>query len=45
LKLIKGAVEERAVEEKAVEEGGIRKILKKEQGGEFLRRTGSEEIL
>ena len=49
LKLIKGAVEERAVEEraveeKAVEEGGIRKIFMKEQGGKFLRRTGSEEI-
>jgi len=32
------------VEEKAVEEGGIRKIFMKEQGGKFLRRTGSEEI-
>ena len=36
LKLIKGAVEERAVEEKAVEEGGIRKTLTNNKGGKNL---------
>ena len=39
LKLIKGAVEERAVEEKAVEEGGIRKILTNNKGGKIWRKN------
>ena len=45
LKLIKGAVEERAVEEraveeKAVEEGGIRKILTNNKGGKIWTKNG-----
>ena len=40
LKLIKGAVEERAVEEKAGEEGGIRKILTNNKGGKIWTKNG-----
>ena len=37
-------MEERAVEEKAVEEGGIRKILKKEQGENFYGERGVKKF-